>query len=418
MLENCPFAFCIMHPMDPRGAKLGGIETHVRNLIAFHPADFHLIFVGVDEIGDMPIGKPADITVLGRTITFLPVARESSDTINRAATKLLRSITLRTVAGALHHSRRIRALIGNRPASCELQRFEFAPVARLMGLKTVQIVHGEGTKKDKMDSLIKRFWFIHSTAERLALRLATRIMCVNGNIIERMKVEFPRAVPKAEVMSVSVDTNRFRPAPFQTSDGMFRIVFAGRLDEFKDPPLMFETMALLHKKLQGRFEFHYIGMTDPGRYKEFEAIRSFTILHGFQNSDGVAAIVSQCHAGILTSFFEGMPCYLLETLSIGRPFCAIRLPQYDPLVVDGISGALLEREATQSQSAENLSNAFVILWSDIQSGKIDPMRVHAMIEPYSVSRQLARLFERHRTIMAGKDGMQKTEIKKIAPATH
>lgn len=398
MPENAAHVLCMMHPMDPRGSKLGGIETHVRNMIAFHPADMELIFVGVDEIGDRTIGKPETITVSGRAITFLPVARESAETINHAATRLVRSITLRTVAGAVRHIATIRKLIGNRPASCELQRFEFAAVAKMLGLKTVQIVHGEGTKKDKMDSLIKKYWFIHSSAERLALRLADRIMCVNPNIVERIKREFPAAVAKAEVMTVSVDTKRFAPKPFDKSDGIFRIVFAGRLDEFKDPPLMFETMARLHQKLHGRFEFHYVGMTDPARYAEFESIRAFTVQHGFQTSAGVAEIARKCHAGILTSYFEGMPCYLLETLSVGRPFCAIRLPQYDPLVVAGISGSLLERAATQTQSAEKLSSSFAALWQDIQAGRIDPLRVHAMVLPYSVDRQLARLFDHHRSL--------------------
>lgn len=414
MPSHAAHVLCLMHPMDPRGAKLGGIETHVRNMIAFHPADMDMIFVGVDEIGDLPLGKPARISVSGRTVTFLPVARESTDSINRAATRLVRSITLRTVAGALRHIGVIRRLIGNRPASCELQRFEFAGVARLLGLKTVQIVHGEGSKKDKMDSLIKKYWFIHSGAERLALRLASRIMCVNPNIVERMKREFPSAVPKAEVMTVSVDTRRFAAQPFDCRDGIFRIVFAGRLDEFKDPPLMFETMARLHDKLQGRFEFHYVGMTDAARYAEFENIRAFTVLHGFQTSAGVADIVQRCHAGILTSFFEGMPCYLLETLGVGRPFCAIRLPQYDPLIVRGISGTLLERAATQVQSADELSDAFVALWRDIAAGVLEPARIHALVDPYSVDRQLARLFEHHRTL-AGDGGPQRPLTSQTIP---
>ncbi|MGL4496744.1 MAG: glycosyltransferase [Beijerinckiaceae bacterium] len=390
---------CLMHPMDPRGAKLGGIETHVRHIIAFHPADFDLLFVGVDEAGDMTLGQPEKIEVMGRTITFLPVARESADTINRAATKLLRSITLRTVAGALRHAATIKKLIAGRPASCELQRFEFAAVARLLGLRTVQIVHGEGTKKDKMDSLIKRFWFIHSSAERLALRLAARIACVNPNIVERMKREFPHAVPKAEVMTVSVDTKRFAAQAFDTRDGIFRIVFAGRLDEFKDPPLMFETFRRLHEKLHGRFEFHYVGMTDPSRYAEFAAIEAFTIRHGFQDSAGVARIGTRCHAGVLTSFFEGMPCYLLETLALGRPFAAIRLPQYDPLVVKGVSGTLIERAQTPDESAEILSDAFAALWQDIREGRIDPRAVHDKVLPYAVDRQMARLFQHHRALM-------------------
>ena len=57
-----------------------------------------------------------------------------------------------------------------------------------------------------------------------------------------------RAAKKTEVMSVSVDTRRFRPGPFDLQDGVFRICFAGRLDEFKDPPLMFDVLARLHAK--------------------------------------------------------------------------------------------------------------------------------------------------------------------------
>ena len=101
---------------------------------------------------------------------------------------------------------------------------------------------------------------------------------------------------------------------------------------------MFSVLAELGKRLSGKLEFHYAGTTDPNRYGEFAAIAPFTICHGFLPSDGVAALAAKCHAGILTSYFEGIPCYLLETLAVGRPFGAIRLPQYDPLIVEGISG--------------------------------------------------------------------------------
>ena len=383
---------CLMHPMDPRGAKLGGIETHVRHLIRRHPAEMRIVFVGVDERGDCKLGEPISIEAFGRRIVFLPVAHEPEEYINRAARRLFRSVTLRTVAGAFRYFRTIRKLTADAPASAQLQRFEFAPLARLLGLPVVQVVHGEGSKKDKMDSLIKRFWFLHASAERLALRLARRIMCVNPTIVTRIEREFPHAAPKAAMMTVSVDRELFKPQPFDVRDGVFRIAFAGRLDEFKDPPLMFETFRRLHQALGGRFEFHYVGKSDPSRYSEFEAIRDFTVQHGFQTSDGVARIAAQCHAGVLTSFFEGMPCYLLETLATGRPFVAIRLPQYDPLVTASVSGELIERAETPAQSATALTQAFLRLWKSIRDGEIDPKRVADLTEPYSVHRQLAQLF--------------------------
>ena len=97
-----------------------------------------------------------------------------------------------------------------------------------LGLKTVQMVHGEGSKEQKMDSLIKKLWFLHRANEMIALTIADRVLCVNPNIITRLKSVLPRAVHKAEVMTVSVDMRKFALRPFDLSDGVFRVVFAGR----------------------------------------------------------------------------------------------------------------------------------------------------------------------------------------------
>ena len=392
------FCICLMHPMDPRGAKLGGIETHVRLILDRHPNDFDIVFVGVDEIGDCEIGEPRRIAMAEREITFLPVARIAADRINLAGKTIAGSTTFRFALGMLRHLGAIRRLLRRRHASADLQRYEFALIPKLLGLKTVQMVHGEGSKEDKMDSLIKTYWAVHRANEWLALHLANRIFCVNANIVKRMERLFPGPARRAEVMSVSVDTTRFSTRDFVLGDGIFKIVFAGRLDEFKDPPLMFRTLAAVHAKLGGLCEFHYIGTSDAARYAEFSAISSFTRLHGYQPADAVAAIVARCHAGILTSYFEGMPCYLLETLAIGRPFAAIRLPQYDPLIVEGLSGSMIERSTPAVECADTLAQCFVALWNAILAGRIDPHAIHALVEPYSVTNQMARLFARHRQL--------------------
>lgn len=389
---------CLMHPMDPRGGKLGGIETHVRLILSRHPDDFSVLFVGVDELGDCEIGAVRRLAVDGRDIDFLPVASIGGDRINLAARSIARSTTFQFAKGAMRHLGAIRRALGSGPASADLQRFEFALIPKLLGLKTVQMVHGEGSKEQKMDSLIKKYWFVHAANERLALRLADHVMCVNANIVERMKREFPWAVAKAEVMTVSVDTRRFAPRPFDLEDGVFKVIFAGRLDAFKDPPLMFRTLARAHERLAGKLEFHYLGTSEPERYAEFAAIEPFTIRHGFQNADGVAALAAKAHAGTLTSYFEGMPCYLLETLSVGRPFAAIRLPQYDPLIVEGVSGHMVERSEPDAACEDALVEAFVRLRDEVFSGAVDPLKVHALVEPYSVETQMTKLFERHRAL--------------------
>ena len=394
------YKILLMHPMDPRGGKLGGIETHVRLILSRHPEDFSILFVGVDEFGDCKLGEVRKVDVAGRTIDFLPVAAIDATRINLAGRTLLQSTTFRFAAGAVRYLPRLRKLVKGASISADLQRLEFALIPKLLGLRTVQMVHGEGRKDQEMDSLIKKLWFIHRTNEWIALRLADRILCVNENIIRRFETVLPFAVRKSEVMTVSVDTKRFAPKPFDTRDGIFRIIFAGRLDAFKDPPLMFRVLAGLHQKLGGKVEFHYLGTTDPHRYPEFKAIEAFTTRHGFQSADGVAKILETCHAGILTSYFEGMPCYLLETLSAGRPFAAIRLPQYDPLVVRGISGELVERTDPDSACCDQLVKTFARIWDDIQAGRVDPETVHKLVEPYSIETQMARLFAHHRNLQS------------------
>ena len=395
------YRLCLMHPMDPRGSKLGGIETHVRLILSRHPADFSVLLVGVDEAGDLPPGRIARISMDGRSIDFLPVARISPDQINTPAKALLKSTTLRFAAGALRHLGAIRRAVKGASASADLQRFEFALLPKLLGLKTVQMVHGEGSKDDKMDSLIKKYWFIHRLNEKLALYLASQIQCVNPSIVKRIEREFPKQAHKAEIMTVSVDTEAFPPKPYDTRDGVFRVVFAGRLDEFKDPPLMFRTLLRLHGRLGGKLEFHYLGTTDPHRYAEFAAIELFTVRHGFQPAAEVARITAGCHAGILTSHFEGMPCYLLETLSLGRPFGAIRLPQYDPLIVAGTSGGMAGRLPDAAANEAALADIFMRIWNSIRAGEITPEQVHQLVQPYSVKNQMARLFEHHRRLQGG-----------------
>ncbi|MBV8565979.1 MAG: glycosyltransferase family 4 protein [Methylobacteriaceae bacterium] len=406
------YRLCLMHPMDPCGSKLGGIETHVRHILRRHPRDFSVLMVGVDESGGRPLGRTAPLAIGGRQIDFLPVARIPQARINLAAKSILGSTTFRFALGSLRHLAAIRRQVAGRFASADIQRFEFALIPRLLGLPTVQMVHGEGSRNDRMDSLIKTYWAVHATNERIALRLADRILCVNPSILTRLEREFPAAAPKAEVMSVSVDADQFAPQPFDCADGILRIVFAGRLDEFKDPPLMFEVLAALHARLNGKLEFHYIGTSEPSRYHEFAAIEAFTTRHGYQPAAGVAAIVARSHAGILTSFFEGLPCYLLETLSVGRPFAAIALPQYDPFIVPGLSGTQIRRRADMAGSRGALVEAFLTLWGDIRAGRIDPMVVHQRVTPYTLDNQMDRLFDHHRRLQ---DAMMSAAPRRILP---
>ena len=48
---------CVVHSFDPRGAKVGGLETFIRDMLAFAPDDFSFLMIGVDAIGDQKLGQ-------------------------------------------------------------------------------------------------------------------------------------------------------------------------------------------------------------------------------------------------------------------------------------------------------------------------------------------------------------------------
>lgn len=392
---------CLIHPIDPRGNKVGGIETHVRMMVAHAPRDWRILLVGVDGRGDCRPGEMQSLTIEGRTFDFLPVLHFPDDH-TRAARSIFASLTFQFGIGLARHFVALRRAVRTaRSATIELQRFEFAILGPLLRRPLVQVIHGEGAKTDKMDSLIKKFWFVHRLNEEIAIRLAGQIICVNPNILARLEQEKPQAAKRAVFMPVAVDTEVFTASDFMIEDGIFRVVFAGRLDEFKDPPLMFRTLQRTHERLGGKFEFHYIGTSDPERYPEFAAVRPFTTFHGFRTAREVAAIMTRCHAGILTSWFEGMPCYLLELLAVGRPIVAVTLPQYELVVEQGRNGYLVERDSDTGRLIEVLSDRMVETWSAIRSGTMTAQAIREHVIPYSVDVQLHRHFARHSQLVSG-----------------
>ncbi len=414
----------VIHTMDPRGGKVGGIETHVRLLIARAPRDFEVLLVGVDGRGDLKTGQPLKLRWQGRPFTFLPVLRHDEQAMQEAARSITSSVTFRFLKGLLRHLPALRRLTRGRPASADVQRFEFAVVPKLLGLPLLLQVHGEGEKGDRMDSLISRHWGIYEASERIATMLADRIICVTPARVAKMARKYPRAAARMEFMSVSVDTDIFRPATFDVADGIMRVIFAGRLDAFKDPPLMFSALAALKERLQGALEFHYVGNSDPRKFVEFDAIADITTRHGILAQDEIATLVRRMHAGIITSYFEGLPCYLMEMIASGRPVGAIDLPQfsirlpgYAPLVEPGESGFLLPRAEEDRQGmATCFARHFAALWEDIRAARLDPTRIAARATPYAVNTQLPRLFERHRQLQDGAPMPRNNVLASVAPS--
>ncbi|MCF2522410.1 glycosyltransferase [Bradyrhizobium sp. G127] len=392
------YQICLIHPFDPRGEKVGGLETYIRDFITFHPTDTDLLFIGVDSVGDLSLGEVHKLTFRGRNFDFLPILHYSDHQAREAARSIRTSLTGQFFMALLRHFGTISKLIRARRCSIDLRRVEFSWLPAVLRLPFVQMLHGEGAPKLQMDSLLRKYSFVHNAGERFAMATSAKFLCVNPYITERLQKTYPRQKEKIDTLWTWVNTDIFKPQPLPRDTTTFRIVFAGRLDEFKDPPLMFRTIARLQQLMQGKVEFHYIGTSDPHRFTEFGEIEDITIRHGFKDAAGMASTLAQAHAGILTSEFEGMPRFVLETLAVGRPVVAMHLPQLEAVIRGGESGYLVPRSESGTDMAHRLAQRFIEVRDLIAKDDMDSSRIAASIRTFTPGTQLARVFRYHQEI--------------------
>ena len=77
---------------------------------------------------------------------------------------------------------------------------------------------------------------------------------------------------------------------------------------------------------------------------------------------------------------------------------AIRLPQYELVVQEGVSGCLVDRQSDNSATVERLCDRLLWTWSAIRHGQMQPRAIHDKIEPFSTDVLLRRHFARHEWI--------------------
>ena len=126
------YQICLIHPFDPRGEKVGGLETYIRDFITFHPADTDLLFIGVDSAGDLKLGEIHRLTFRGRSFDFLPILHYSDRQAREAARSIRSSLTGQFFMALLRHLGPIARLIRSRRCSIDLRRVEFSWLPALL----------------------------------------------------------------------------------------------------------------------------------------------------------------------------------------------------------------------------------------------------------------------------------------------
>ena len=382
---------CLLHPFDPRGSEVGGIETYIRDFIAFHPPDVDVLLIGVDGRGDLNLGETHWCMLRDRTFEFLPILHHPADRDRDSITSQFSMALVRRLAA-------IARAVRSSPCSLDLRRVEYAWVPVALGAPFIQMLHSERAPNPATDSLMTKHRVVQRIGERFAMAMSRKFLAVNPSITRRLQQAYPRHRGKIDTLWSWANTDIFRPQPLPDANDAFRIAFAGRLDAGKNPPLMFKTIAALRARLQERIEFHYIGTSNPAHFAEFAAIADVTIRHGYKDAAGMAETLARVHAGILTSSHGGTPRCVLETMAVGRPVVAMHLPQLATVIHDHESGFIVRGGVPQHELAERLADKFIALRAAMLRDEIDPYAVARKVDPFTPRTQLARVFHLHREI--------------------
>jgi len=384
---------CLMQPIDPRGTKVGGLETYIRDFLKFYPEGWKILLIGIDERGDLEPGKIIDLTLRSRTFAFMPIMHYPPEEQHEAAKKLSRSITFQFVLALFARFFSIRKLLRAGRYTVDLRRVEMSAFVYLTGRPFVQMLHGEGAPRMAMDSLIRKLRFTHNMAESFAMRHCWRFLCVNPQLADRLRATYPKYASKIGYVGTWADTSALSATPFPPTDRL-EMVFVGRLDAFKDPALMFDTLAELARRGVA-FRFNYIGTSDPDRFSEFDRIRAHTTLHGFQDRAGLDRIMSSMHMGLLFSHFEGMPRAVLEALACGRPVVTSDLYQLKGLVEIGVNGLIVPQ-----RDASKLADGIITVFERIKEGAYRPETIRESMLDYTPEKQLSKVFTIHGNLAA------------------
>lgn len=174
---------CLIHPFDLRGEPADLVEKRLAAIVAAEPADFDLVVVGIDRVGDLALGAPIDLPVAGRSVTFVPVAHDGGAAFAKGL--------VRRLAG-------VRAAARAEISSISVHDFAWAPLARLVGRPIVLVVHED----PRAGAVAGRTGFVEALREVVALRAVDRIVGCDADFVRRCRAGHPLVAAKTELLAM------------------------------------------------------------------------------------------------------------------------------------------------------------------------------------------------------------------------
>lgn len=332
----------LIEPFDPRVPMVGGVDTCIRGLVKFAPDDMSLAIVGLDVVGDATLGEWMKVELDGRTVMFMPVYRGDNAVIRPRVPHVI-NLTF----GVLKNLRAFR-----RFDTIQTHRVSLGFVARLfLGRRPhVQFVHNDGADSLSVgtESYFAKAKWAFRLFEALSVKSSREVVVFNREATARLSAHGSNV----HFSPTWYDDDRFFPAaddaPVRTRTNF---VWLARFEPPKDPLLAVETMAHtpegMHLTMMGTGSL----LSDAQQRAEELGVSDRITFAGIVKKEEVGQVLRGYDGLLMTSFHEGFPRAVVESLASGLPVATTAGGEPNGLVQEHVNGARSDDRRPESLAA-------------------------------------------------------------------
>ncbi len=351
-----------IHPFDPWGTKIGGIETAIRTMLRFAPSGCELGIVGTTE--NPSLYKTAQWYSLPfdkRALNFYPVISDTQPNRRRWIPLFLR-FPLRLRMQGFNFKEDITIY----------HRIEPLAFSSIPSHRTALCIHGNPDEITGKQSEVRWRYlpWLYRRMEAKAVEKADCIFVVSRRGVDVLKERYPHMEPHIHFLPTWYMDNIFSPSVESETSieqampvGRYNpdkkyILFVGRFEQQKNPILAVDTFARV-AKMRADCDLLMVG---EGRLKgdiqqriHQHKLSGRIHLLGSLDAVALADVMRICQAMLITSHFEGMPIIVLEAQGCGLPVVSTNTGETGSIIIEGKSG-LIVKEPEEKQMTDALLN--------------------------------------------------------------
>jgi len=383
----------IFFQLDPFNPTIGGIQTCIKYVLKYAPAEFRIQLIGITQ-SQAAVGQWQTAELHGRQFDFLPLLYVADDNVRslipttlKYALALRKYLQTQTIDSAFYQFHRIEPT---------------AFTHKMSGTKLLYIhndIYQEIKGGTKGGILWKRFPWAYFALEKKLVTQFDRILSCNSQSAQLYKQQYPDIADRVSYLPNTFDRDLFYPLNKEDkqsakaalaarlslpTDTRF-ILFAGRLHPQKQPELLIQSLAELneprtHLIIVGKGELEESVRSEISRLN----LESQVTLLGSLPQHELADLYRTCDLFTLTSAYEGLARSSLESLACGIPVVTTRAGE-TPNFLTSDSGLVCESATPKAISKD---------WRQVlqNPAKFPSTACQSVAHPYEASNVIQTLY--------------------------